>query len=188
MSTFLVIGGIGVALLLVVLVLGDVVDGVLDSANLDILDSDLFSTASLAALIGGFGFGGAIGLELSGSTAIGVLSGLALGAVLALGAGWLTRALKRQGATGSLRTHDLIGREAAVISPIPAEGYGQIRLSHAGHTMTLNARAAFPLDARTRVWVSQVISATAVEVSPIDPPDLTDPPALTGPADPGQTD
>ena len=56
MTTFFIIGGVGVALVLVTLVVGDLLDGVL---HLDALDSDLFSISSLAAFIGAFGFGGA---------------------------------------------------------------------------------------------------------------------------------
>ena len=57
MTPFLIIGAIGVALALVALVVGDVLDGVL---NLDALDSDLFSISSISAFVGAFGFGGVI--------------------------------------------------------------------------------------------------------------------------------
>ncbi len=81
MTTFLILGGAGLALILVTLVVGDVLDGVL---HLDVLDSDLFSVSSLAAFVGAFGFGGALGLGPQRRSLIGVLVGLVIG----LGAAW----------------------------------------------------------------------------------------------------
>jgi len=46
---FLIIGGAGLLLVLISLVVGDVVDGLLD---LDFLDGDLFSLTSIAAFLG----------------------------------------------------------------------------------------------------------------------------------------
>ncbi len=57
---------------MVALVIGDVLDGVL---HLDALDSDLFSVSSIAAFIGAFGFGGALGLALVDNLAVAVVSG-----------------------------------------------------------------------------------------------------------------
>ena len=51
MTTFLIIGAVGVALLLAALVIGDVLDGLLGSAE-GVFDSDVFSTAGLAGLVG----------------------------------------------------------------------------------------------------------------------------------------
>ena len=55
MTPFLIIGAIGIVLAVVALVVGDVLDGVL---QLDALDSDLFSISSISAFVGAFGFGG----------------------------------------------------------------------------------------------------------------------------------
>ena len=60
------------------------------------------------------------------------------------------------------------GAEALVITAIPENGYGQIRLRYGGHTHTLNAKGPVELDAGTRVWISGVLSATSVEVRPVD--------------------
>ena len=56
MTAFLIIGAVGVVLVVVALLIGDVLDG---AFHLDALDSDLFSLSSLAAFVGAFGFGGA---------------------------------------------------------------------------------------------------------------------------------
>lgn len=167
MTTFLIIGAVGVALLLVALVIGDVLDGVLGSAE-GVFDSDVFSTAGLAGLVGGFGFGGAIGLGASGLVPVGVLTGLVLGVALAYGSTRLTRVLRRQGSSNTVRTDSLVGAEASVITAIPADGYGRIRLSHNGHLLTVSARAATDIAAGERVWISEVLTPTAVGVRPID--------------------
>ena len=90
MTTFLVLGGAGIVLVVLSLLLGDVLEGVL---HLDALDNDLFSVSTLAAFIGSLGFGGAIGLALSGSLPIALATGLVVGLVAAFGALRLTRAL-----------------------------------------------------------------------------------------------
>ena len=164
MTTFLIIGAVGVALLLAALVIGDVLDGLLGSAE-GVFDSDVFSTAGLAGLVGGFGFGGAIGLGTSGLVPVGVLTGLVLGVALAYGS---TRLTRRQGSSNTVRTDSLVGAEASVITAIPADGYGRIRLSHNGHLLTVSARATTDIAAGERVWISEVLTPTAVGVRPID--------------------
>lgn len=170
MTTFLVIGGAGVVLLVLALVLGDLLDGAMEGPDLGgMLDSDIFSTAGIAGLVGGFGFGGAIALSLVDITWLAVIVGLAVGVLLGMGAGWLTRRLKVEDPADQMSTQHLVGRPANVVSPVPDDGYGQIRLSYGGHRVTLNARSVVPIESGARVWVTQVLSPTAVEVSPIEP-------------------
>ena len=171
MTVFFVIGGIGITLLLVALFVGDVLEGALGFDGIDslnALDSDLFSTAGIAGLLGGFGFAGAIGLVTTGSMLVAIIAGLVTGIALGWMAGKLTRVLRRQGSDVAPNTSALIGLEAHVITAVPDGGYGQVRLRHAGHTYTLNAKAPVALDAGSRVWISGVLSATSVEVLPVD--------------------
>ncbi len=171
MTVFFVIGGIGIVLLLVALLVGDVLAGALGFDGIDslnALDSDLFSTAGIAGLLGGFGFAGAIGLATTGIMMVAIVAGLVVGGGLGWMAGRLTRMLRRQGSDGAPNTSALIGLEAQVITAVPDGGYGQVRLRHGGHTYTLNAKAPVSLDAGSRVWVSGVLSATSVEVLPVD--------------------
>ena len=165
MTTFLTIGAIGVALVLVTLVVGDLLDGVL---HLDALDSDLFSISSLSAFIGAFGFGGAIGLGLLDNMALAVVIGLIIGALAAWGAVSLTRRLKSDGA--SFRSDSMIGHSGRVITAIPDGGYGEITISVAGHVRKITAKAERPVEAGTEVWVSAILSPTAVEVTPTTDP------------------
>ncbi|GAA2182716.1 hypothetical protein GCM10009785_23190 [Brooklawnia cerclae] len=168
MTVLLIIGAAGIVLLLLALFVGDVLEGGLGVDAVAGFDSDVFSTAGVAGLLGGFGFGGALGLELSGLMWVGVVVGVVVGVLLGWGAGRLTRLLRRQGSDVALNTSSLVGVEALVLTAIPEEGYGQVRLSHGGHTVTLNAKAPIPLEVGTRVWVSGVLSATSVEVLPVD--------------------
>lgn len=169
MTTFLIIGAIGLALVVVTLVVGDLLDGFL---HLDALDNDLFSISSLAAFIGAFGFGGAIGLGTIANMAAAIIVGLVVGSLAAWGAVSLTRRLKHEGA--SFRSDSMIGHTGRVITAIPEGGYGEITISVAGHVRKITAKADQPLASGTEVWVSAIASPTAVEVTPTaDPRQLT---------------
>ena len=170
MTTFLIIGGIGVVLVLVTLVIGDLLDGVL---HLDALDSDLFSISSLAAFIGAFGFGGAIGLGLSSLMPVAIAVGFVVGALAAWGAVTVTKKLKHDD-SASFRSDSMIGHSGRVITAIPDDGYGEITINVAGHVRKITAKADQPVDTGTEVWVSAILSPTAVEVTPTsDPRELT---------------
>jgi hypothetical protein len=52
-----------------------------------------------------------------------------------------------------------------VVSSIPDNGFGQVRLPVAGSSVQLSARADEPLDAGTSVYVCEVLSGTAVVVT-----------------------
>ncbi|SHI94185.1 hypothetical protein SAMN02745244_01385 [Tessaracoccus bendigoensis DSM 12906] len=166
MTAFLIIGGVGVALVLLALLVGDVLDGVFD---VDVLGGDLFSMTSIAAFVGAFGFGGALGLAIFGNPVPAVIVGLIVGALAAWGAIALTRALKRGENAATFRSDSMIGYSGRVITAIPAVGYGEIRISVGGHVRKLSARSALPVDAGQEVWVSAILSPTAVEVTPTTP-------------------
>ncbi|MCP3423216.1 hypothetical protein [Nocardioides pinisoli] len=162
MTVFLVVGAVGVVLLLVALVVGDVLDGALEG-----LSAGFFSTEALAGFLGALGFGGAIALETTGSTSIAVVVGLVLGVLL----GWLaaraSRFLHGDGEGDTVRTSDMLERIGSVVSAIPEGGFGVVSLSVGGHITRLNARSSVAVAAGTRVSVTQVISPTAVQVEPL---------------------
>ena len=67
MTVFVIIGAVGLALVVVSLIFGDVLDGVLDFAHFDVTDGWL-STPVLGAFLAAFGFAGALllrGLQVS---------------------------------------------------------------------------------------------------------------------------
>jgi hypothetical protein len=63
---------------------------------------------------------------------------------------------------------DLIGTNGVVVSPIPAGGYGEVRLHLGGHRLKFNARADAPMAIGTPVLVIEAPSDTSVVV--IDAP------------------
>jgi membrane protein implicated in regulation of membrane protease activity len=161
-TVFLVVGAVGVLLLLVALVVGDVLDGALEG-----LSAGFFSTEALAGFLGALGFGGAIALAATGSTSLAVVVGLVLGVLL----GWLaaraSRFLHGDGKGDTVRTTDVLEKIGSVVSAIPEGGFGVVSLSVGGHLTRLNARSSVAVPAGTQVSVTQVISPTAVQVEPL---------------------
>src|SRR5262245_1887007 len=91
--TFLLIGGIGVALLAVSLFVGDVL-------HFGHPDADgPFSVPSIAGFVGAFGFGGAIVAAVTGggllSLVVGLIAGVAIAVPSAIGTMALARAAER---------------------------------------------------------------------------------------------
>ena len=166
MTPFLILGFAGLALVALSLVIGDLLDGVLEGA-LDALDADWISTAVIGGFVSAFGFGGAAadagGLPWPVSVAIGTGSGLVVGWFA-----WrLTRLLKDGPTDGAVTMADAVGATGVVITAIPAEGYGVIRVRLGGHTMTVNATAHAAIDAGDEVHVTGVTSPTAVSVNAV---------------------
>ena len=164
MTTFIVIGSVGLLLLVVTLLLGDLVDGLVDGFG-----PDWLSGTALAAFLAAVGFAGALalqaGLSTGPATAVGVGAGVGAGVL----AGLLTRSLTREQDTSTPRSGALVGLSATVVSDVPADGYGTVALVVAGHPTRLNARTAGALALPTGsvVRVSAVISASAVQVYPL---------------------
>ena len=162
--TFLVIGGVGVAVLLLSMLVGEFGElaGDVDGP---------FSLPALAALVGGVGFGGAAavavlpdGLADGLTVLIALLVGLAVALPLAWGAIRLSRSLRDMPTQETLTRHHLVGTQGVVVSAVPASGYGEVRLLVAGQPLKLSARSPAPLPTGTPVYVTEALSDTAVEV------------------------
>lgn len=158
--TMLVIGGIGIALLLVSLLLGDLLDGVLDG-----IGPDALSGLAVAGFLAAFGFVGALVLDAGASVPVAILVGLVAGVAAAAVAGLATRRLMRGGDESTVRSSRLVGLTGTVVEPVPADGYGMVSVVAAGHITRLNARAAEPLGSGTAVVVTAVLSPTSVTVA-----------------------
>lgn len=156
------IGGIGIVMLLVSLFVGDHVHGVLDALG----GGDWFTGASLSGFLGAFGFGGAIVYAISDNVGLSVIAGLVLGAMLGATVAYGVLQLRRTQDGGVPQSAALLDRIGTVISDIPAEGYGEIRIMQGGYMVKVNARAPMPIKAGTQVTVTDVLSATAVKVIP----------------------
>ncbi len=162
MTAFFVIGGIGIALVLVSLVVGEHVHGIFDALG----GGDWFTGASMAGFLGALGFGGAIVLGVSGSMTLAIIAGVLLGLLFGGLVAYLVIRLRNTQEGGAPSSSDLVDREGVVISDIPADGMGEIRIVQGGHITKLNARSAVPLKAGTQVSVTDVLSATSVRVVP----------------------
>ncbi|HVM19251.1 MAG TPA: NfeD family protein [Egibacteraceae bacterium] len=165
MTVFVIIGAVGLALVVVSLIFGDVLDGVLDFAHFDVTDGWL-STPVLGAFLAAFGFAGALllrGLQVSllGATAGGVAAGVLLSG-LTLG---MVRALMNMPTDPTPRTADLVGAIGTVVTRIPGDGLGEITVSAAGQRVKLAARSDKPIAYGTTVVVVEVTSPTSVIVT-----------------------
>ncbi len=165
MITFYVIGGIGIAILVLSIVLGDLFDGALSFLD---VGSDFFSSAALGGFLGAFGFAGAIGLDATDNVTAGVGIGFAAGLAVGAGAGLVSSQLQRGGDESNVRTSTLTGRTATVLNAIPEGGYGEVTIGVSGHITKLNARSAAPVAAGTPVTITAVLSATSVQVAPLE--------------------
>lgn len=162
---FLVVGAAGALVLLVSLLFGELL-------HLAHLDTDgPFSVPAVAGFVGTLGFVGAIGASLiGGSGRSAVLAGVGLGLLGALPVGWLaarlTGALSGMRTDATLTASHLVGATGVVVTPVPATGYGEVRLLVAGQHMKFSARADSPLPTGTGVFVVEAPSETSVVVVP----------------------
>jgi membrane protein implicated in regulation of membrane protease activity len=159
---FLVIGGIGVAILAVSLLVGDLSGiGHPDAGG-------AFSVASVAGFVGAFGFAGAIADVLVPGRTTGLLAGVVVGLLAAVPTAWFAVRLGRWAM--SMRTDptptsaDLVGTTGVVVTPIPVDGYGEVRVTLAGQPVKLYAKADHPLPRGAHVFVIATPSPTSVFV------------------------
>jgi membrane protein implicated in regulation of membrane protease activity len=160
--TFLFIGGIGVVLLAASLFLGDVL-------HLGHPDADgPFSVPSVAGFVGAFGFGGAIAASILGggliSVVVGVVAGILIAVPSAIGTVALARAAGRMRTDATPTRADIVGRMGVVVTPIPAQGYGEVRITMGGQPVKLNAKSDKPVALGARVFVVEAPSDTSVVV------------------------
>jgi membrane protein implicated in regulation of membrane protease activity len=159
---FLIIGGIGVAVLAVSLLIGDL----LHIGHPD-MDGPI-SLPAVAGFLGAFGFAGAIAARLApeGTPAalIATIAGVAAAVPMAWFATRLARAALNMRTDGTPTKADLVGTLGVVVMPIPEQGYGEVRVSLGGQPVKLNARAEHPIPRGARVFVIEAPSSTSVIV------------------------
>jgi membrane-bound ClpP family serine protease len=161
MAVFLALGVIGLVVIAVALVVGEIHGGIFEA-----IGGDWFSTEVVGAFLSALGFGGAIALNAGATGSIATFVGIGAGVGFGAGAAALTR-LVRGGATDDVpEAGDVIGRDGRIVSAVPDDGFGAVEVWVGGHTLRFNARAELGLDAGTRVHVTGVLSPTAVTVAP----------------------
>ncbi|HEY2674981.1 MAG TPA: hypothetical protein VGJ07_32015 [Rugosimonospora sp.] len=123
----------------------------------------------VAGFLGAFGFGGAIVASvLPGHGALTALAAVVVGVLAAIPTAWLAgrlvNAAINMSTDATLSSGHLLGASGIVISPVPSDGYGEVRLSVAGQQMKFNARCDRPLALGTSVFVIAVPSPSSVLV------------------------
>jgi hypothetical protein len=132
MTAFIVIGAVGLAVVLVSLVLGDIVDGVFDAFDVE-FGGGVFSAPVLGSFLAAFGFGAALITFATGVNAtLGALGGLASGAVVGGLALSLMRSLINMPTDETPTTTGLEGATGLVITRIHDEGDGEVTILHHG--------------------------------------------------------
>lgn len=159
-TTFLVIGAVGVGVLALSVLIGDLFHfGHPDAAG-------PFSLPAVAGFIGAFGFAAAIIAALGAPG--GSVAAAAGGVVAAVPTAWLATRLARMAM--NMRTdatptqRDMIGTIGVIVTPITPNGFGEVRISLGGQPVKLNARADHPIALGARVLVVEAPSSTSVIV------------------------
>ena len=157
MTFFLVLGGVGIVVLLIGLLVGEL--------DLDVdLGPDWLSLPVLAALVGAFGFVGAAAHSLGASTTVAVVAGTLGGVVLAGLTARLVAGVMHMPTDATPRTADLIGRPGRVVTALTADRSGEVLIRHAGQQLKLSARSEETLTVGDEFVVVEVLSPTLVRV------------------------
>lgn len=172
MTVFLGLGIAGIVLLVLSLIFDGVLEGLVGDAFGGLLNGffdGLLSLPVIAGFLSMLGFGGAIVL---GTTGVGTTGAVVVGAVAGLVAGWLTwklsKALMRDQTAATPRGEDLVGTSGSVVTPIPADGYGEVLLRLAGQTVKYSAKSPLPIARGAEIWVEAILSSTSVTVRPVE--------------------
>ncbi|GIH08963.1 hypothetical protein Rhe02_70300 [Rhizocola hellebori] len=154
---FLAIGALGIVVAAITLFGGSLFD----------IGDGLFSTEAAATFIGGFGFASAAAYELAGET-VGVIGSAGIGVIIAVPLAFLAaRMVERVGNMPTDATPtatDLSGARGVVVTPVPAGGFGEVRVRVGGQPMKLYARAAKPIALGAAIVVTEALSETSVVV------------------------
>ena len=159
---FLVIGSLGVVLLLVTLVVGDLLSGVLDAFG----GGADWMLGAVAGFLGAFGFAGAIVLGSTEGMVGAVLAGLAAGVVVGVLAAVATRHLQ---ARWGRDDRPLLGARRPDRDRDQRHPGSGVRRGQRGGGRSpdqLNARCPEPVPAGHAVTIDTVLSPTSVSVVP----------------------
>lgn len=171
MIAFLIIGAVGLGIIVVALVLGEVLDGVFEAVDADV-GGGVFSTPVLGAFLAAFGFGGALILYTADTGVVAAaFGGLASGVVVGGIAYLIVRSLVNMPTDENVRTVDMVGVTGTVVTRIPPGGLGEVTVRHAGQLLKLSARSEHELQGGTPVVITAVMSSSAVLVDPVLPTD-----------------
>lgn len=176
MLAFLTIGIIGLAIVLLSLLLGDLLDGVFDAFDVEFAGG-VFSTPVIGSFLAAFGFGAALtmygaGVGATGGAFAGLASGIAIGGIALV----MTRSLMHMPTDHTPAASDNVGAHGTVVTTIPEGGYGEVSLRAHGQVEKYNARGTAAIGAGQAVEVVEVLSASSVLVRPVEAEPPSTPP------------
>jgi hypothetical protein len=159
---FLALGAAGLLILAVSLIFGELL-------HLGHIDADgPFSVPAVAGFVGALGFAGSLGSLLFSGVSLSLVSGAVAGLAGAFPVGWLatriTRMLAGLNTDGTPNATSLVGLQGVVVTPVPAGGYGEVRVLLGGQPVKLNAKADAPLATGAAVFVVAAPTETSVVV------------------------
>ena len=168
MVGYIIIGSIGLGIIVISLIVGEIFDGIFDALDFD-GGGGIFSTPVIGSFLAAFGFGAALIMySTNAGPGVGAVGGLASGAAVGGMALLMVRNLINMPTDDPVRTSGLVGRPGTVVTRIPAEGLGEVTVHYAGQSMKVSARASEPIPAGVPVVVSSVTSASSVVVRRAD--------------------
>jgi membrane protein implicated in regulation of membrane protease activity len=100
------------------------------------------SLRTILAFIGGWGWGGLIGLDGLGWGLLSIPFGSAIGLVLAAIVFQFMRLLYTQEATSTISASQMVGQSGVVLTAIPSGGTGEVRVNVRGTAIKCLARSA----------------------------------------------
>ncbi|MEU4689539.1 NfeD family protein [Actinoplanes sp. NPDC023714] len=166
---FLVIGGVGLAILAFALLGGEI-------AHIGGLGGDgLVSLEAIAGFLGALGFAGAITAELLDARTPALVSiAAAVALVAAFATAWLalrfSRAARDMPTDATPTRQHLVGTLGVVVTRVPAGGgFGEVRVRLGGQPVKLYARADQALPAGTPIFVVEAPTDTSVVVEATPP-------------------
>lgn len=157
-SMFIVIGIVGALLLLSSLLFDDVIDGLVP-------DLDFISGPVIGAFLAAFGLFGWFATSGVGAPTLIALAAAAGGGVVFGGFTYkLTDALINQPTDGTPTTDSLVGQTARVVTPVRADGIGEVLVALGGASTKFTATADTDIGTGASVVVVAVESPTKVRV------------------------
>lgn len=164
MTAFLIIGSVGLLILIASLVLGEIFDGLFEGIEA----GGVLSGPVIGSFLAAFGFGAALTMYATNvGSGVGALAGLGSGVVVGGVSLLMTRNLMSMPTDEPVRSADLVGTEATVVTRIPESGIGEVSLVHRGQLMKMGARSSQAVASGARVTVVSVTSPSSVVVEPV---------------------
>tara|TARA_Y100000034_G_scaffold133625_1_gene199637 strand:+ start:465 stop:1013 length:549 start_codon:yes stop_codon:yes gene_type:complete len=117
-------------------------DGIDDGGLPSFINTQMVLSGLAVFNVTGWVSGAAFDYSLWPSLGLGVIVGGVVGGLM----GFLWSAMKKSQATSSVTTFSLVGKEAAVVVPIPADGLGSIEVFDGTRALRFPARCGKPVN------------------------------------------